>query len=316
MEVEFSNETFQFDLKIASFDIPPLATYPMFFLGLLLYLFSVCCNLLILALIIMQKNLHKPMFIILFSLPLNDLIGITAMLPRVLSDIVTQAHSVYYPTCVLQGFLLHMYGGGILFILAAMAFDRYIAICKPLRYNSIMTPSTVLIIIASAWGLDLILVGGLFFLHIGIPKCKNFISNVYCDNPSLLRLTCGSDLTINNIYGLFITATMQIISVSIQLFSYIHILVTCFLHRQSDAKNKALNTCLAQITVFLLFESVSTIAILSYRFKDVTPNVRKVSGMLIFLVLPVCNPILYGVKTKEIRTTLIMVVKRKRIACT
>ncbi|XP_035240458.1 olfactory receptor 52E4-like [Anguilla anguilla] len=314
MEGSSSNGTFQFNLKINHFDMPPVAKYSMFFLGLLIYLFSVFCNLTILVLIVRQRNLHKPMFIILFSLPLNDLMGITVMLPRVLADIVTLEHSVYYPTCVLQAFLLHMYGGGILFLLAVMALDRYAAICKPLRYNSIMTPFTLFLLIASAWGLDLILVGGLFILQVRLPRCRNFIRNVFCDNPSLVNLSCDSDLTVNNIYGLAITAAMQIISVSIQLFSYIHILVTCLHHRQTDARSKALNTCLTQIAVFLLFECATTVTILSYRFKDVSANLQKVSGMLIFLILPVCNPVLYGIKNKELRETLLTIVRKQKVA--
>ncbi|XP_061072284.1 olfactory receptor 52B2-like [Conger conger] len=312
MEGGFSNESFQFYLKINHFDIPPVAKYPMFLLGVLIYLFSVFCNLTILVLIVTQRNLHKPMFVILFSLPLNDLMGITVTLPRVLADIVTLEHSVYYPTCVLQGFLLHMYGGGILFILAVMAFDRYVAICKPLRYNSIMTPLTLFLLIASAWSLDLILIGVLFILQVRLPRCKNFIKNIFCDNPSLVHLSCGSDLTVNNVYGLSMTAAMQVISLSVQLFSYIHILVACLHHRQPDTRNKALNTCLAQIAVFLLFECVTTVTILSYRFKDVSPNLQKISGLLIFLILPVCNPVLYGIKNKEIRKTLVAIAKKQK----
>ncbi len=120
---------FSSELTLDPFVIPPGGKYPIFFLGMMFYFFGVFFNLTLLTLIILKKNLHKPMYFILFNLPLNDLIGITAMLPKVLSDIVTETNKVYYPLCVLQAFLLHMYGGGILFILAAMSFDRYAAIC-------------------------------------------------------------------------------------------------------------------------------------------------------------------------------------------
>ncbi|KAJ8404746.1 hypothetical protein AAFF_G00336090 [Aldrovandia affinis] len=134
MENTFLN--ISFELSLDPFLIPTGGKYPIFFLGVAIYLFCVFCNLTLLVLIVTQKALHKPMYFILFSLPLNDLIGITVMLPKVLSDIITETSKVYYPLCVLQGFLLHMYGGGVLFILAAMAFDRYVAICKPLRRDS------------------------------------------------------------------------------------------------------------------------------------------------------------------------------------
>ncbi|XP_066556202.1 olfactory receptor 52B2-like [Amia ocellicauda] len=297
-------------LTLEPFVLPPGGKYPIFIVGILVYLFSVFCNMTVLILIIVEKDFHRPMYFILFSLPLNDFIGISAMLPKVLLDIVTETSMVYYPLCVLQGFLLHMYGGGVLFVLTAMAFDRYIAICNPLRYNTIMTPCTVMIIIVLAWGADFILIGSLFFLQVRLPRCNNSLTNVYCDNPSLLKLTCA-DTTMNNIFGLCTTAIMQLISISVQVFSYVQILIACLVNRQSDAKSKAINTCVAQLVVFLLFEFTSTFTILSHRFKNISSNLQKITGMLIFLLPPVLNPIVYGMKTKELRNTLIKVMTKQ-----
>ncbi|XP_028976895.2 olfactory receptor 52J3-like [Esox lucius] len=311
MEGQTLNQTFSYHLQIASFDIPTPVNYLVFIIGLLLYLFSVFCNLTIMLLIITQQLLHKPMFYILFSLPLNDLIGISSMLPRVLADIVTQTHSVYYPTCVFQAFLCHMYAGGVLFILAAMSIDRYLAICKPLQYPSIMTPFTLCVIISVPWGLDLALILSLFALQSRVTKCKAYVQTVYCNNTSLLRLSCGEDLTVNNIYGLAITAVMQIISVGIQLFSYIKIIMICVSNRQSDTRSKAVNTCVAQLVTFFLFEFIGTFVILSYRFENVPFNVQKLFGIMIYLILPIVNPIIYGMKTKDILTAFMVVLKKK-----
>ncbi|XP_060799498.1 putative gustatory receptor clone PTE03 [Neoarius graeffei] len=301
MALQFSNNTFTYNLQIAKFDVSPEATYPVFITGSLCYLFAVFCNVTILALIVTQQSLHKPMFYILFNLPLADLIGITCALPRVLVDIVTQTNMVYYPTCVLQAFLLHLYGGSVLFILAAMSFDRYIAICKPLRYNSIMGPYTVGGVIALAWGLDIAMIVVLFALQARFPKCKTSIFNVFCDNVSLLQLSCGGDFTVNNIYGLSITGVMQGISVSVQLYSYVQILKACIPHTQTDARIKTVNTCLAQLITFCLYEIASSMTILSYRFQNVPSNTQKIFGMLTFTALPVINPIVYGIKTRDIR---------------
>ncbi|KAK2831663.1 hypothetical protein Q7C36_016749 [Tachysurus vachellii] len=313
MEQLFNN-TFSFNLQIARFDVPPQAIYPVFIIGALIYLFAVFCNVTILALIVTQQSLHKPMFYILFSLPLVDLIAITFAFPRVLMDIVTQTNMVYYPTCVLQGFVLHSYGGGVLFILAAMSFDRCIAICMPLRYNTIMSPYTVGGVIALAWGLDFSMIVVLFALQARFPKCKTFIFNVYCSNSALLQLSCAGDLTVNNVYGLAITGVMQGISVTIQLLSYVLILKTCLTNTQANARSKAINTCLAQIFTFVLFEIVSTFTILSSRFQNIPPIAQQISGLMIFTILPVVNPIIYGMKTREIRNTFIIVLKKRKVA--
>ncbi|CAL8347814.1 unnamed protein product [Arctogadus glacialis] len=265
-------------VSLDPFYIPPRGRYPIFFLGVMIYLFAIFCNMTLLALIIFERKLHTPMYFILFSLPLNDLVGITAMLPKVLSDIVTGTRKVYYQLCVLQAFLLHMYGGGVLFILAAMAFDRYMAICRPLRYRSVMSVRTVVSIVCLVWGLDFVLILSLFVLQTRLPKCRTAVMNVFCDNPSLLKLSCGNT-ALNNIVGLLTTAAMQLLSVSVQLFSYIRILVAC---------------------------------IGSRRFKNVSPDLQKIMGMLIFLVNPILNPIVYGLKMSEIRNTLLALVKNKR----
>uniref|UniRef100_UPI0037E8F8E8 olfactory receptor 52B2-like n=1 Tax=Semicossyphus pulcher TaxID=241346 RepID=UPI0037E8F8E8 len=309
------NESFDFrsELTLDPFVIPPGGKYPIFFLGIAIYFFVIFCNLTLLTLIILKKNLHKPMYFILFSLPLNDLIGITAMLPKVLSDIVTETNKVYYPLCVLQAFLLHMYGGGILFILAAMSFDRYAAICMPLRYTSIMTPRVVICIVSLVWGLDFVLIVSLFSLQTRLPRCRSVIMNVFCDNPSLLKLTCGNT-TINNIIGLFNTAVMQAVSVSVQVFSYVKILITCVVSRRSEAKTKAVNTCVAQLVIIVIFQIVGTFTILSHRFKTVSADLQKIMGMLIFLVPPLLNPLVYGLYTSEVRNTLLTVLKKSRVS--
>ncbi|KAM9801583.1 olfactory receptor 52J3-like [Neosynchiropus ocellatus] len=305
-----SNESFgsYLELTLDPFVIPLHGKYPIFFLGLAIYCFGVFCNMTLLTLIVVKRSLHKPVYFILFSLPFNDLIGITAMLPKVLSDIVTETNKTSYPLCVLQAFLLHMYGGGILFILAAMSFDRYVAICLPLRYSSVMTHRVVIGIITLVWGLDFVLNVSLFSLQTRLPRCRSVIRNVFCDNPSLVKLTCGNT-GLNNIVGLFNTALMQVVSVSVQAFSYVKILIAC-VTRRSVAKAKAVNTCVAQLVILIIFEVVGMFTILSHRFKNVSPDLQKIMGMLIFIVPPLLNPLVYGLYTSEIRNNLLSLKNR------
>lgn len=309
------NNSFAFSsvLTLDTFVIPPRGKYPIFFLGVTIYCFGVLCNMTLLTLIILQRNLHKPTYFILFSLPLNDLIGITAMLPKMLSDIATETNRVHYGLCVFQAFLLHMYGGGILFILAAMSFDRYVAICMPLRYNAIMVPRVIVCIVFLVWGVDLSLIMLLFILQIRLPRCKSVIMNVFCDNPSLLKLTCGNT-TVNNVIGLFNTAVIQIISLAVQAFSYVRILIVCRVSRRSETKMKAINTCVAQLVILVIFEFASTFTILSHRFNNVSADLQKIMGMLIFLIPPLLNPIVYGLYTSEIRNTLLKLFKKRRVS--
>ncbi|XP_056297255.1 olfactory receptor 1-like [Pseudoliparis swirei] len=253
---------FSSELTLDTFVIPPGGKYPIFVFGMAIYLFSIVCNLTLLSLIILKSNLHNPMYFILFSLPLNDLIGITAMLPKVLSDIVTETNKVDYHLCVLQAFLLHMYGGGVLLILAAMSFDRYAAICMPLRYSSVMTSRVVFGIIALVWGLDFVFIVSFFILQTRLPRCKYVIMNVFCDNPSLLKLTCGNT-AINNIVGLFNTAVMQGGPLLIIIYMYVQILHTCVMTSHTDAWTKAVQTCGTHLVVFLFLLMNTTFALIA-----------------------------------------------------
>uniref|UniRef100_A0A3Q3DCS3 Odorant receptor, family 71, subfamily AQ, member 1 n=2 Tax=Hippocampus comes TaxID=109280 RepID=A0A3Q3DCS3_HIPCM len=297
-------------VSLDTFVIPLGGKYPIFFVGIFVYLFCVLCNVTLLAAIVLHRNLHKPVYFILLSLPLNDLMGITAMLPKVLSGIVAESNRMPYPLCVLQAFLLHLYGGGILFILAAMAFDRYVAICMPLRYGAVMTPRVVGGVVALVWTLDLVLITALFSLQTGLSRCRSDVANVFCDNPSLLKLMCG-DTSVNNIVGLVNTAVMQAVSVSVQAFSYVKILITCVATRRTEPKKKAVNTCVAQLVILIIFEIVGTFTILSHRFQNVSGDLQKAMGVLIFLISPLLNPLVYGLYTSEIRNTMLRVLKKR-----
>ncbi|TWW53330.1 Olfactory receptor 4Q2 olfactory receptor OR14-21, partial [Takifugu flavidus] len=248
--------------------------------------------------------------ILLFNLPISDMIGTTAFLPQLLWSIVTQYRSIPYTACITQAFLIHMYGTGNLLILSIMAYDRYIAICFPLS----------VVLLTCLPGLDpacpqrfdpacLLL----FVLQMRLPRCKSVIMNVFCDNPSLLKLTCVNT-TINNVVGLFNTAVIQAVSLSVQAFSYVKILIACMVSRRSEAKMKAINTCLAQLMILAIFEFVATFTILSHRFNTVSADLQKIMGMLIFLIPPLLNPIVYGLYTGEIRNALLRIIKKRSIS--
>uniref|UniRef100_A0A8C1BLZ9 G-protein coupled receptors family 1 profile domain-containing protein n=1 Tax=Cyprinus carpio carpio TaxID=630221 RepID=A0A8C1BLZ9_CYPCA len=320
MAGNLSNLTFTFNLKIAKLDIHPKAIYPVFLAGALIYVFSVVCNGIILGLIITQRSLHKPMFYIMFSLPLTDLIGITVGLPRVLVDILTETNDVYYPTCVLQAFLLHMYACSIPFLLAAMSVDRYIAICKPLRYNSIMTPCKICGIIVLAWGLDFALILVLFSLQSRMVKCKSFITNVYCDNASLLLLSCGGDLTVNNVYGLFITAFIQISTLFlvaplfIIVLSYMGIVFALSKITTWEARLKALKTCVSHLLLVVSFFLPVICIYIASLITSLTPNARVISGSLSLSLPPMLNPIIYVLNTAEIRVLIQKLLKNRIVS--
>uniref|UniRef100_UPI001ED861C8 olfactory receptor 52K2-like n=1 Tax=Scatophagus argus TaxID=75038 RepID=UPI001ED861C8 len=287
-------------LTLNRFNVPPEAVFPAFLFATLSYMIILFCNLILILTIALNKSLHQPMYLILLNLPVNDLVGSSAVFMQVIKEILTNSKTMQYSACVAQAFFIHIYAGGAVFILTAMAYDRYIAICCPLKYNTVMTNAHVMSIITALWMSNVALTGVLFFLLLRLPRCRSELAHPYCDNPSLLSLVCA-DTTINNIYGLLSVGLTQVIANGMILYTYLQILVACFRSKQSDTKAKALQTCATHLSVFLLLECLGLFTIISYRIRNISPHLRQFMGMSTLIFPPTLNPIIYGLKTKEIR---------------
>ncbi|XP_066535713.1 olfactory receptor 7G1-like [Hoplias malabaricus] len=268
------------------------------------YVFSLVTNLILIGTVASNRSLHEPMYILLCNLAFNDIIGISAMVPRTLFNIMFGNVFVTFPGCFLQACCLHVYGGANLLILSVMAFDRYVAICHPLRYHTIMSRATIMYLIVFTWGTTFVLLLILFHLTLQYPFCRKEMSNYFCDNVTILKLTCATDTTVNNIYGLFITGFFHATGVFSIVFSYTWILITCCKTNDSESRSKAWNTCATHLTVFVFYEISSSAVVLIHRFPETSPTLRKVM-QLAYVIIPNCiNPVIYGLKTKDFKSKL------------
>ncbi|KAK6486589.1 olfactory receptor 4Q2-like, partial [Huso huso] len=179
-----------------------------------------------------------------------------------------------------------------------------IAICDPLRYNSIMTNSTLVKLCSLAWGGAFVVIIILFALTLRLPRCRSRITEANCSNAALFLLSCA-DTTVNNIYGLFITFFISGLSFLVIVWTYIRILITCLYKRQSSSKSKAIHTCATHLTVYIIFEFTILFTIIMQRFQNVIPNARKITWVFFTIFPPYVNPIIYGIYTKEIRNNVL-----------
>uniref|UniRef100_A0A672ZG92 Olfactory receptor n=1 Tax=Sphaeramia orbicularis TaxID=375764 RepID=A0A672ZG92_9TELE len=286
------------------------SVFPAFLFACLGYMIILFCNLVLILTIILNKCLHQPMYLLLVNLPINDLIGSSGFFIQTIKQLLTNNRTIHYPACIAQAFVIHIYGAGAVFILTAMAYDRYIAICFPLKYNTVMTNAHVMRIITLVWLSCFVTMGLLFALLLRFPHCRSEITNPYCDNPSLLALVC-EDKSINNIYGLLISALSQVVANGLILYTYLRILIACFRSKHSDTRVKALQTCATHLTIFLLFECLGLFTIISYRIQRASPHLRRFMGVATLIFPPTLNPIIYGLKTKEIRDKIIQFFRNK-----
>uniref|UniRef100_A0A672ZF89 Olfactory receptor n=1 Tax=Sphaeramia orbicularis TaxID=375764 RepID=A0A672ZF89_9TELE len=294
-------------LSLEKLDLPNAYIYPAFLSGLLTYIFIMFCNLLVLVAIAASKKLHKPMFILLFNLPVSHMITATAFFPHFVLSIVTKRRLIPPPACITQAFLVHLCGTGNLLILSAMAYDRYVAICRPLRYNAVMTPHNLVKIIILIW--FIMLVSILIGLTVRLSRCRSVIKNAYCDNASLFKLSC-EDVSINDIYGLFFTVLLFSCSMGGIAVTYFRIALVCWIKKNKELNNKALQTCASHLVLYLIMLWSGFLTIILHRFPNY-PDLRKIAYVLFHVIPANLNPIIYGMQTRLLRERIIHMLKRK-----
>lgn len=296
-------------LQLETLGLSDLYVYPAFLFGTFFYMIIMFCNLLVLTTIVWCKKLHKPMFILLFNLPISDMVGATAFFPQLVVSIVTQNRLISYPVCVFQALLIHTYGTGNLLILSAMAYDRYVAICCPLQYSAIMTPHFLVKIIIVIWLSSFSTIGSLILLLVRFKVCRTNMVDLFCNNPSLLKLMC-EETRVNNYYGLFLTIILQGGPLALMLFTYAQILRTCLSTNQCDARRKAIQTCGSHLIVYLMLQINTLVTLMAHRLGGVSPYLRRGLGVSVLVFPPLLDPIMYGLNTRELKNGIKMFLKR------
>ncbi|XP_036393555.1 olfactory receptor 1-like [Megalops cyprinoides] len=284
-----------------------------FTLFLLLYIFILFFNLIIVIVIYIERGLHKPMYFFICNLAVNGMYGSTSLLPSILVHLMSQTYEISLTCCLLQIFCLHTYASIEIAILAVMGYDRYIAICYPLQYHTIMSPRKAIRLIAFSWVYPCFCFGLYFVMTVQCTFCDRFIDKVYCINFALVRLSCH-DTSIHSIVGLVVTVFLLILQVLMILFSYAQILRVC-LHASKESQAKAIQTCAPHLLAVLnyavgclseIMQNRSNMSHVSYR--------DRIFMSLYFLIFPpMLNPVIYGVSIQAIRIQIFKLFKRKKV---
>ncbi|KAK2827042.1 hypothetical protein Q7C36_017968 [Tachysurus vachellii] len=299
-------------LKIDGLRVTRYSAYPVFVLLLLIYVFIMVSNLGIVMMIAMEKALHKPMYLLFCNLPVCDALSASSVLPGLLKDILTESDRyISYVACVIQAFGVHSLSTSSHTILMIMAFDRYVAICEPLRYHTIMTNRMVVKLSVIAWLIATIPVGAVLALTIRLSHCTSTISNPYCDNPSLFKLSC-ENLLLNQIFGLLSSVMLWTLSVSCIGLTYIKIAYVCCKNESGTMKRKAIKTCSTHLIVYLVLLGCGCTVIILHRF-TVYEELRNLASILYHVVPTSLNPVIYGLQTTEIRQGLKQIFQRRKV---
>ncbi|XP_029770613.1 olfactory receptor 51H1-like [Suricata suricatta] len=267
----------------------------------LLYGVTFLGNGIILVVIKVERSLQEPMYYFLAMLAATDLSLSLSSMPTMLSVHLFDWHSVTLDVCITQMFFIHTFGGVESGVLVAMAFDRFVAICFPLHYATILTHGVVIkigarVLLQSVSGVLPVpfLIKRLHFCH------SHVLSHAYCLHQDAMRLACA-DTRVNSIYGLLAVIFTIVLDALIILISYCLILQAVLGIASREERLKVLNTCFSHICVVLLFYVPLTGMTLIHRFgKHLSPIVHMLMVNIYLLLLPVLNPTVYSVRTKQI----------------
>ncbi|XP_078476081.1 olfactory receptor 8H2-like [Lampetra planeri] len=297
----------------------PAGTRPLVF-TVVLFFYSVALvgNLLLCAAIYRDVRLHRPMFILLANLAISDVVGCSATLPRIMHDLVAP-NFISVGECITQMLAIQFYRALECYVLTAMALDRYAAICRPLHYHAVVTNgraaaanAAVVVVSALLVSVLLILTSRLNFYNCDRPKA---VYAAQCDNVQLLNFAC-SDGTANNVYGLVLTTSTVGLSLAAVSFSYASIIYECRFRgtsrdtAASKGHQKAMQTCVTHLLVLAVFY-LPVLFLVTYnrvdKYLPIPDAARQLLGGLFYLAPPALNPIIYGVRTKEIRKAMLRI---------
>ncbi|XP_004683730.1 PREDICTED: olfactory receptor 51F1-like [Condylura cristata] len=273
-----------------------------------LYAIALTGNSMILFVIITQQSLHEPMYYFLSMLSAADLGLTVSTMSTTLTVLWFDAREINLDSCMIQMFFLHGFTAMESGVLVVMAFDRYVAICNPLRYTTILTNSRIIqmCFIISARTVILIVIVLLLLKRLSFCKMK-LLSHSYCYHPDVIKLAC-SDTQANSIFGLIgLILTTGLDTPSI-VISYILIVRSVLRIASAEERHKAFSTCVSHIGAVATFYMPLISLSLVHRYAHSAPKVVHSMMANIYLILPpVINPIIYSVKTKQVRKAILSI---------
>ncbi|CAN9498456.1 unnamed protein product [Ophioblennius macclurei] len=278
--------------------------YLYFVVMLVLYSLIILCNSTIVYLIWTHQNLHEPMYVFIAALSLNSLLLSSTIYPKLLTDSLSDRQVVSYRACLVQYFLFYSLCGADFLLLAGMAYDRYVAICRPLLYAAVMRKRTVALFLLFAWLMPASQVAVPALLSAAKRLCRFTLKGVFCNN-SVLKLQCTST-TLMVVYGLVVLLNIAIIPVLLILFTYSKILLIAY-RSGAEVRRKAAETCLPHLLVLISFSVLCAYDVIMARmdFPNFPKTLRLIMAVQVILYNPLLNPIIYGVKMKEIHKRLV-----------
>ncbi|XP_004609799.1 olfactory receptor 4K14-like [Sorex araneus] len=265
-----------------------------------LYLIIVSGNIVIVILIITDLHLHSPMYFLLANLSFVDMLLSSVTTPKMITDFLRENKTISFGGCMCQILFVHFVGGGEMVLLVVMAYDRYVAICKPLHYSTIMSLQKCIGLVMISWTIGFVHAMSQMVVIVQLPFCgPKEIDSFFCDIPLVIKLACIDSYNL----GILMNADSGILAMTcfiLLLISYTYILLTVHQNSKTGA-SKALSTCTAHITVVMLFFGP---CIFIYVWPLSITWVDKFLAVFYSVITPLLNPAIYTLRNKEIKNAM------------
>ncbi|XP_072455501.1 olfactory receptor 7C1-like [Notamacropus eugenii] len=304
-----TNQTYISEFLLLGFSEKPEHQLPLFGLFLSMYLVTVGGNLLIMLTIGSDSHLHTPMYFFLSNLSLVDLCLVSTLVPKMLVNFLTHSKAISYAGCLTQMYFFMIFASSDTLLLTVMAYDRFVAICHPLSYVTIMSPQFCVLLALLSWTISLLNAVLHSLLVMRLLFCsEREIPLFYCDLTQVLRLSC-SDTLVNDILVYLITGLLGFLPFTGIIFSYAQICSSILRVPSTGGKYKAFSTCGSHLCVVLLFYGTVIGVYLSSSFTESSWK-SSVASVMYAVVTPMLNPFIYSLRNKDIKDALRRLISR------
>ncbi|XP_003781547.1 olfactory receptor 10A3-like [Otolemur garnettii] len=283
---------------------------PLFGVFLVIYLVTLVGNALIIVVISLDKSLHVPMYLFLLNLSVVEVSFSSVIMPEMLVVLSTEKTVMSFASCFAQMYFIILFGVTECFLLGAMAYDRFAAICHPLNYPVIMNRRVFMTLIMFSWILGIIeaTVGTTWVFS--FPFCgPNEINHISCEAPAVLDLACADTFLLET-YASIVTVLMIMVPFLLILLSYIRILYVILKMPSTTGRQKAFSTCASHLTSVTLFYGTGNMTYLQLK-SGYSPETKKLISLAYSLLTPLLNPLIYSLRNSEMKRALIKICQRK-----
>ncbi|XP_026347051.3 olfactory receptor 5B2-like [Ursus arctos] len=286
---------------------------PLFTMFTLIYLITLVGNLGITVLILLDSRLHTPMYFFLSNLSLVDVGYSTAVTPKVMAGLLIGDKVISYNACAAQMFFFAAFATVENYLLASMAYDRYVAVCKPLHYTSTMTTSVCACLAMGSYICGFLNAS----IHIGdtlsLSFCmNNVIHHFFCDVPAVMVLSC-SDRHVSELVLVYVVSFNIFFALLIIMISYIFIFITILQMHSSTGYQKALSTCASHLTAVSIFYG-TIIFMYVQPSSSHSMDTDKMASVFYAMVIPMLNPVVYSLRNKEVKNAFMKTVLESKLS--